>query len=71
MYLKNYKKIKTIYQNGWKNYKFDNTEIDEQKFHQYRIPILIDDTDINKTVVFNKFSFKWLQLDSNPEPLSS
>ena len=37
--------------------KFDNTEIKKYKFHQNKSPILINDIDINKIVVFNKFSF--------------
>ena len=37
--------------------KFDDTEIDEYKFHQYKSPILINDVDINEIVVSNKFPF--------------
>ena len=33
--------------------KFDNTEIKECKFHQNKIPISINDIDINNTVVSN------------------
>ena len=36
--------------------KFDDTEIEEYDFHQYKSPILINDTDINAIVVSNKFS---------------
>ena len=37
--------------------KFDGTEIEEYKFHQYKSPILINIIDINKIVVSNKFTF--------------
>ena len=37
--------------------KFDDTEIEEDKFHQYKNPISINDIDTNKIVVSNKFSF--------------
>ena len=37
--------------------KFDDTEIEEYEFHQYKSPILINDTDINAIVVSNKFFF--------------
>ena len=33
--------------------KFDDTEIEEYKFHQHKSPILINDIDINKIVVPN------------------
>ena len=36
---------------------FDDTETEEYKFHQYEIPILINNIDINKTVVCNKLYF--------------
>ena len=36
--------------------KFDDTEIEEYKFHQ-KNPILINDVDINKIVVSSKFPF--------------
>ena len=35
--------------------KFDDTEIEEYKFHQYKSPILINNIDITKIVVSNKF----------------
>ena len=38
-----------------KNIKFDDTETEEYKFHQYKIPISINNIDINKLVVSNKF----------------
>ena len=41
------KKIKT----------FENTKIEEYKFYQYISPISINNTSINKIVVFNKFPF--------------
>ena len=37
--------------------KFHDTEIQKYKFHQYKIPILINNIDINKIVVSNKFPF--------------
>ena len=37
--------------------KFDDTEIDEFRFHQNKSPILIDYVDINKIVVSNKIPF--------------
>ena len=37
--------------------KFDNTEIEEYKFHQYKSPISIKDIDINERVLSNKFPF--------------
>ena len=37
--------------------KFDDTEIEEYEFHQYKTPISINDTDINKIVVYNKLPF--------------
>ena len=40
-----------------KTIKFNETEIKKNKFHEYEIPILIDDIDVNKIVVSNKISF--------------
>ena len=37
--------------------KFDDTEIKEYKFHQYKSHISIKDIDINEIVVSNKFRF--------------
>ena len=37
--------------------KTDDTEIEEYKFHQYKGPISINNIDINKIVVFDKFTF--------------
>ena len=37
--------------------KFDDTEIKEYEFHQYKSPISIKNIDINKLVVSNKFPF--------------
>ena len=37
--------------------KFDDTEIEKYKFHQHKIPILINNIDINKIIVFNKVPF--------------
>ena len=36
---KNYKKIKTISKNGWKNIKLYDKEIEEYEFYQYKSPI--------------------------------
>ena len=35
----------------------NDTEIQEYKFHQYKSPISINNIDINKKVVSNKFPF--------------
>ena len=37
--------------------KFDDTKIEKYKFHQNKNPISINDIDINKIVVSNKFPF--------------
>ena len=37
--------------------KLDDIEIQEHEFHQYKIHISIDNIDINKIVVSNKFRF--------------
>ena len=37
--------------------KFDDTDIEQNKFHQYKGPISIKDIDINKIVGSNKFPF--------------
>ena len=37
--------------------KFDDTEIEEYKFHQYKSPVSINDIDINEIVVSNEFPF--------------
>ena len=37
--------------------KFDETEIEEYEFHQYKSLSSIKDIDINEIVVSNKFSF--------------
>ena len=37
--------------------KFDETEIEEYKFHQNKSPISINDIDINKVFVSNKLLF--------------
>ena len=37
--------------------KFGDTKIEEQKFHQHMSPILINNIDINKILLFNKVSF--------------
>ena len=40
-----------------KNIKFDDIEIQKQKFYQHKVPISIKNIDINKIVVSNKVSF--------------
>ena len=37
--------------------KFDDIEIENQKFRQHKTPISIENIDINKIVVSNKVSF--------------
>ena len=37
--------------------KFEGTEIEEYKFHQYKRPISINDIDIDEVIVSNKLSF--------------
>ena len=37
--------------------KFDDTEIEEYKYHQNKSPISINNIDINKIVVSNKLRF--------------
>ena len=37
--------------------KFDDIEIEKQKFHQHKRPISIKNIDINKIIVSNTFSF--------------
>ena len=37
--------------------KFDDTEIEEYKYHQNKSPISINNVDINKIVVSNKLHF--------------
>ena len=54
--MKDYKKIKPCIKVN-KKMKFDETEIEEYEFHQYKTPTSINDTDINKIVVYNKLPF--------------
>ena len=49
------KKIKTIYKNGRKNIKVDDTEIQEYEFQSYKSSISISNIGINEIVVTNKF----------------
>ena len=51
------KKFKTIYENGRKIIKFDDTEIEKYKFYKHQSPIPKDNMDINKIVVSKKVSF--------------
>ena len=46
------KSSKAIY----KIIKFDDTQIEKYKFHQYKSPILTDNVDVNEIVVSNKVS---------------
>ena len=50
------KKIKPYIRMDKKIIKLDDIEIKEYEFQQYKSPILINDIDINKKVVPNKFS---------------
>ena len=52
------KNFKTIYKMEKADTKFGDTKIKKQKFHQYEIPILIDNTDLNRIVVSNKVSWE-------------
>ena len=61
--MENYK-LKKIYKNLKVYIKMEKTiiksgdiEIEKQKFHQHKRPILINNIDINKIVVSNKVSF--------------
>ena len=51
------KKLKPYIKMDKKNIRFDDTEIEEYEFHQYKIPISINDIDINKIVVSNILLF--------------
>ena len=42
---------------------FDDTEIEEYKFHQYKGPVSINNVDINKIVVSNNFPFEKYFID--------
>ena len=37
--------------------KFDDTEIEEYESHQHKSPVSVNNIDINKIVVSNKFPF--------------
>ena len=37
--------------------KIDDTEVEKYELYQYKIPILIDDIDLNKILVSNRISF--------------
>ena len=37
--------------------EFDDTEIEENEFHKYKIPISVSDRDVTKIVVSNFFPF--------------
>ena len=37
--------------------KFDDTETEEYKFHQYESPVLINDIVFNETVISKRFPF--------------
>ena len=55
------KKFKTIHKNG-QNIKFDESETKKDKLHQNKSPVLINDIDINKIVVFNKLPFYFIYI---------
>ena len=58
--MKNYKFkniLKPYIKMDQKIIKFDDTEIEKYKFHQYKSPVSIDNIDVNKIVVSNKISF--------------
>ena len=58
MNLKNYKKkIKAYLQMDNEIIIFDDTEIVEHKFHQYKSSIWINGIDVNKIVVSNDFKY--------------
>ena len=40
-----------------KNIKFCDTDIEKQDFHKRKSPILINNLDINRIMVYNKISF--------------
>ena len=50
IFLKAYLKLEKVI-------KFGDIQIEIQKFHQHKEPILIKNIEINKIVVSNKFSF--------------
>ena len=53
---KNIKRNKIVYKKGEKKIiKFDDAEIEQYKFHQYKNPNSIYNIDINKIIVSNKF----------------
>ena len=54
---KDIKKLKPFIKMDQKIIKFDDTEIEEQEFQQYKSFFSINDLDINKIVVSNKFPF--------------
>ena len=49
------KKFKTIYKDEKKYIKFDDTETEEYKLYQYKIPNSVKDIDITKVPASNKF----------------
>ena len=53
----NKKTLETYIKRDNKIIKFDDAEIEKYKFYQHETPILIENADINKTVVSNKVSF--------------
>ena len=51
------KNFKTMYKNGLKSYKVWWYWNWKSKFHQYKIPIAIENTNVNEIEVSNKISF--------------
>ena len=56
--------MESIYKNGETIIKFDDIEIEKQKFHKHKRPNSIKNTDVNKVLAtyktsFNKIRFKY------------
>ena len=51
------KKLKQYIKMDKKIINFDDTEIEEFEFHEYKSPILINDINIDKIVVSDKLPF--------------
>ena len=50
------KKLKPQINMDKKIIKFDDTDIEEYEFHQYKSPISINDIDVKEIVLSNKFT---------------
>ena len=51
------KKLKLCIKTDQKIIKFGDTEIKEYKFHQYKSPTSINDIDVHKIILPNRFPF--------------